>query len=73
MKIELTGHSYLPSCRGVMGDTLEVSTDIGESMIARGAAKLWQPPKDKTKTVNERLADLESKVQSLLEQQTGKQ
>lgn len=66
MKIVLTGHSYLPQCRGVIGDTLEVSDEIAESMIARGGAKLWKPVDEKPKSDKERLADLEAKV-SLLE------
>lgn len=65
MRVTLVAHSFDKLARGVIGDELDVADDVGEKLIARGSARLWTPAKEKPKSVNERLAELEAKVTSL--------
>lgn len=70
MRVTLVAHSFDKLARGVIGDELDVADDVGERLIARGTAKKWQPPQQKTNSVAERLTELESRVK-LLESKDG--
>lgn len=65
MKVVLTAYSFLRGASGSIGETIEVADSIGYMLIDRGVAKEWQPPGEQSKSVNERLAEVERELASL--------